>query len=290
MSSLFAAPYSAKRQWVESGFEQAASTIADQGHDTSPSRQVCIPWLVALLLHDSMQSLQHYQANVAQMQALLKAGQGADIMGTLHQSEAIGAFAKACGTLTGQRLRLRSGLCLVRSPSMLSNGFVPPPATSVAPCCAALFRARQQDPLRLRNVPVRLASYLILLTIHPFQDGNGRAARLLFAADTLSSGASPNDLLALALMHSNASAQFHLAAKCARLGDFSMLFTCYEAMRHRVPLIFGELTARLSDALANDDPLAVQEAAALLHAQVGRQLQGRDGTEFIQDQIQGVVR
>ena len=268
----FAVQFTANRQWIEAAFQQATDLGGACKGEASRKWNSCIPWVLALFQHDSMDSLQRYHSNVVQIKKLKDCLPSLDMLMQMSRATSLGDFSKQCRPLVQQRLRIRSNSIVVRSPNALSNGFLPPPAGGIASSAAALFRARTRSGDLPYSWRVRLASYLILLTIHPFEDGNGRAARLLFAADTLSNDGPLEDLMALILLHANASTAFHVAAKCARLGDFCMLFTCFEEMRLRAHALFGNSFAELEAALVQNDQKEVCYVSAKIHADAHAQL------------------
>ena len=59
--------------------------------------------------------------------------------------------------------------------------FVPPPATEVEPCMAALERFLNDEPERVSPLVKAGLAHVQFETIHPFLDGNGRLGRLLVA-------------------------------------------------------------------------------------------------------------
>lgn len=272
MNTSFAAPFSASKQWIESAFQQAFKLSRPGEEGKCRIGNACTPWVLALLQHDSMDSLKHYYSNVDRLEKLQVCPANSNILERLSRAPSLGAFSNESRSLVQQRLRMRSERIIVRSPNSLSDGFLPPPAGKAVASSAILFRERIGKGDRLNVWRARLASYLIFLTIHPFEDGNGRTARLMFAADTLSNNGPQEDLMALILLHSSASAAFHVSAKCARLGDFCMLFTCFEAARLRAHAMFGENLAILESALDRNDRKEACQVGAKIYADAHGQL------------------
>lgn len=80
----------------------------------------------------------------------------------------------------------------------------------------------QDDPIH--RALFAYAAFFALLTVHPFADGNGRTARMLYAALPHARGAdSPLLTLALPLSFAEGGRRFHQAALLARSGHFHEL-------------------------------------------------------------------
>ena len=124
-----------------------------------------------------------------------------------------------------RRLALRTGDVLLQTENPLTAGFSPPSAKDVEPALGIALRSinaaldRDQGDFRKAAICALLGSQ-ILLTIHPFRDGNGRTARMFFAAKVLRHiGPSPSVLLGLLLIHRAGGHQYHQAAWAFRAGD-----------------------------------------------------------------------
>lgn len=225
------------------------------------------PWLLALLHHDSLASFEAYRTVVASLQ---QRHAGAGLQRKLldvASSTNLATLARQAAPLCGLHAALRRGDIAIHTDNPLTRDFLPPLAARVTLAAKMFFEFRQAGA-HTPSAAARIASYLILLTLHPYRDGNGRTARLLFAADTAAAAAPATDLLGLVWLHGQRGARFHLAAKCARAGDFGMLFVLYAesveqgTQRLHVPL------AALGAALSAADDGALIAAAQVLHAMV----------------------
>lgn len=101
------------------------------------------------------------------------------------------------------------------------------------------------------------------MTPHFLADGNGRTARLLFAADTITN--LDDDLapiFGLMMLKSEGSKPFHLAARCARAGDFTMYSTCFATCIQTATSRYGEHVRLVARSVLNADPPQVQIALA----------------------------
>lgn len=257
------APFTASPQWMAAAFAQAGAVSGTQAQGPEVPDAVW-PWLLGLLHHDSLASVHAYRAVVS---SLLHRYDGAGLQRKLRaiaSATCLAMLARETAPLSGWHPALRRGAIAIHTSNCFSRDFLPPSPMQAAPAGKACFALRQAGA-HTPNVAARITSYLILLTIHPYRDGNGRTARLLFAADTLSAGDSPADLLGLVWLHGQRGARFHLAAKCARAGDFDMLFALYaESKAQALQQLRAPIDA-LSAALCAGDEVEADAAAQALH-------------------------
>lgn len=140
-----------------------------------------------------------------------------------------------------------------------TRDYLAPAASRVRPAIDRLFEVAYRLP---DGVAAAVARYFVLLTIHPFPDGNGRSCRAQFAATVARWVDGPLLVLTLPWLHQDRNRQFHLLAKMARLGDFRPMLDFHargvEAGRSR----FGALVEALLDAIGQDDEPEVQAAMA----------------------------
>lgn len=131
-------------------------------------------------------------------------------------------------------IMFRRGLVGLRSANPLTDGFVPlaaervPGAVRLALNLAGRTFGRDGMDVSQTAFGIVLATH-VLLTIHPFPDGNGRVARMFFAASVLRHiGPAPSALLGLLVMQHQAGAQqFHQALWSLRRGESEPLITLY---------------------------------------------------------------
>ncbi|HEU4812842.1 MAG TPA: Fic family protein [Xanthomonadaceae bacterium] len=118
----------------------------------------------------------------------------------------------------------KHNVCLKTTDSLTSR-FRPPFAADVGPVLSTCLKATQESLRRVEGNAAKVAicaqlGSQILLTIHPFQDGNGRTARMFFAANLLKRGvAAPTALLGMMLMYRSGSHQYHQASWEFRAGN-----------------------------------------------------------------------
>lgn len=149
------------------------------------------------------------------------------------------ADAKKLAGDTG--LVIRSRDVYLRTENPLTARFIPPAAGNVG---AALDSALKSIDAALeshrghagKTAICALLGSQILLTIHPFRDGNGRTARMFLAAKLLRSlGPAPTALLGMLLMHRAGAHQYHQASWALRAGDAEpmvALFVGSERLAH----------------------------------------------------------
>lgn len=131
-------------------------------------------------------------------------------------------------------IMFRRGLVGLRSGNPMTARFVPPPAERVPAALRLALsltdRALACDRMHVsqKALSIVLATH-VLLTIHPFPDGNGRVTRMFCAASVLRHiGPAPSAILALVVMQHHAGAQpFHQALWSLRRGDVDPLAALY---------------------------------------------------------------
>jgi len=254
--------FTARREWMEAAFEQAAGYPSES--DSAPAS--CIEtwsWLLALLMHDSLADVDAYLSAATRLASRQGENTLARHLRTVSAASSATVLAHRASMLTGLHPRQRHGDIVIHTEHRFTRDFLPPPAPRITQAMVDLFRLRARASV---NAATRIASYLILLTVHPFRDGNGRTARLLYAADTSAANAPAENLLGLAWLHGERNARFHLAAKCARAGDFEMLFALRAEAGQRAGHALREVLHTLHDALGHADTAAIESAARALHA------------------------
>lgn len=139
------------------------------------------------------------------------------------------------------RLAIRNRAVYLRTENPLTARFIPPAAGNVgAVLGTALISIETALELHRghagKTAVCALLGSQILLTIHPFGDGNGRTARMFFAAQLLRHlGPAPTALLGMLLMHRAGAHQYHQASWALRAGDAEpmvALFVGSEKLAH----------------------------------------------------------
>ncbi|WP_340568360.1 Fic family protein [Stenotrophomonas sp. G106K1] len=212
-------------QWIADAFSQLRLSC-----DVPLRRDVTcpLPVVTALLLHDSFDHSEVFGRNLERHERLHAQGMLELALGRAFSACTLGQLSMALETITCMRPAQRMHGIGIVTQNSYSRRFRGPPAVEAIRASVRLFNARRRRSER-SGIERALATYLVLLSIHPFVDGNGRTARMLFAADMLAHDghAVPRLMLGLILLHRGRGRLFHLAAMCARTGDFSMLATCY---------------------------------------------------------------
>lgn len=122
-------------------------------------------------------------------------------------------------------LAIRDRGVYLRTENPLTAQFIPPRADGVARALEAALTSIRTALVRCRGEFAKSAicavlGEQILLTIHPFRDGNGRTARMFFAAQLLRHvGPAPTGLLGMLLMHRAGGHQYHQASWALRAGN-----------------------------------------------------------------------
>ena len=134
------------------------------------------------------------------------------------------SFLRDARKLHGLPGGLRGAGMRFESSNALTAAFVPPTAEDV-PAAIETFLEESELALAVARGPVEVATAAllasqVLVMIHPFNDGNGRTARLYFAAQLVRFEAEfASALLALPLMYREGTTAYHLAAWRFRAGN-----------------------------------------------------------------------
>lgn len=175
------------------------------------------------------------------------------------------------GRLIAPEARVRKGGAMrIRSFSCLTASFIPPSSVDVLPVFRNIVEAHCEAMSKCaygERISVILASYFALLTLHPFEDGNGRVSRHFFASQLMQIDlALPEFALLMHAIYID-EAKWHSAAWLARSGDFELLRDLYLKSLFRASSLLNE--ARESG-LDDSDPREIRtalQAVLLKHRQ-----------------------
>lgn len=223
------------------------------------------PWLIALLHHDSLASFDAYHVGVASLASRYGGAGLRSRMARISAADSVTRLARESSAVSGFHPVVRRGAIVVHTENPFTRDFLPVSAERLVPATRMLFGLRRAG-LHRDNAAARIASYFILLTLHPYRDGNGRTARLLFAADTWAADAPALDLLGLAWLHGQRSTRFHLAAKCARAGSLDMLFALHAECAAQALQTLRATLSVLDASMSVGDTDTTMDAAHALHA------------------------
>ncbi len=260
--------FSTRPEWMAAAFAQARAWEGGRPPAASCSDALW-PWLIGLLHHDSLVDFATYRGNVSALAARHAADRLRPRMIAVSAATGIATLARESAALSGLHPTRRRADIAIHTENRFTRDFLPIPAKRLASAAQALFDLRQAG-LHTTHATARIASYLILLTLHPYRDGNGRTARLLFAADTWAAAGSPLELPGLIWLHGQRNARFHLAAKCARAGDFNMLFGLHAEASAQACRTLAEPLRDLDAALGCNGIAAITAAAQAIHATTSR--------------------
>ncbi len=144
-----------------------------------------LPWILGFLVHDSFDSFESYWKNAAKF-AGIGSGDHARLLSKLTSASAqdrLDDLIMALRKLTGFRAVVRTGAVRISTRNDFSRGFLPPHSIEAGKAMETLFALRRVPDGSTIEIGRSLASYMVFLTAHPLRDGNGRSARMLFAAD-----------------------------------------------------------------------------------------------------------
>lgn len=225
--------FSASDQWISEILSQSVEFSIPDHAKISYRSSLCFDFLLPLYDHDALSDKYKFMGLVRRVYAGHPLLSRKQIMNWSECRKA-SQFARSARAVIGIPYSLRTRDVFIRTNNLLGKDFVPPQASRVSPGLVHLFKASRQISSQISKpessiVGMAMAAYFIVLTIHPFSDGNGRASRFYFASRvSCVFGASSILLLALCFLHRNHGTAFQLAAKLARLGDFSPLLSEYQ--------------------------------------------------------------
>jgi len=276
------ARFSASHVWVSSAFGELEAMLEDHCQEEADVQVEGLAWIIALLRHDSFESEERYQENYRSLRARYAGDALSDRLRLAASGSTLREIMKrACG-LTGHSPAVRTSGVGIVTRNAFSADFLPPEPMRAKLAIDAWFERRLVPAGPNGTIGRALASYLVFLTIHPLKDGNGRMARMLFAADHAQRIANmPRHVLALILLQREQRQPFHLAAKCARVGDFQMLASCYLEALDMASRGFGDLLAELgSNAVDNEGATSQAPVAMEIHRRLGMALAGPRATSL----------
>lgn len=248
MSINVSVPFSALDAWMESLYSQIEGVKIGPACAQKFQEDTVFSLCALLLEHDVFGSEDSYAERVDQIcrgEVATFRNRGRELPTTVKEYVRL---ARRCLSVD---LTLRSGLVRIKTDNNFSREFLPPMAERARSVMSyALVRTRNQLAHKgdLDSVaPVLLLNYFLSLTAHPFRDGNGRSSRWYFARG-ICAAAGPGSMfiLALVLLHRHRSSAFHLAARLARLGDFSTMLMEYRNCLDAAATEFSEDLAELS--------------------------------------------
>ncbi|MDZ4350644.1 MAG: Fic family protein [Xanthomonadaceae bacterium] len=179
----------------------------------------------------------------------------------------------AAGKLLGKPARLRGKPVRLRGENVFTQHFVPPAAKRVPECLDGLWWSLRRavetsaSGAAEQRCLIAYAAFFALLTVHPFADGNGRTARMLFAALLHAGGVDcPVLALALPLSFAEGGRRFHQAALLARSGHFGELRAMTLDAVREANARFAPDVERLIHALDSDDRLAAKAVFRKIHS------------------------
>lgn len=183
----------------------------------------------------------------------------------------------------------------LRTDNVFSGNFLPPKAALVPERMQALWRCLRQVEAAgaspVESALVAYAGFFVLLTLHPFADGNGRTARMFYAAALQARRAEcPRLALALPLSFADGGRRFHQAALLARSGRFDELRANFLDAVDLAGRYFGGDLDRLVRALDGRDPAAVRKVFAAIHATVQGLTAAHEGTGVADPELQPRAR
>lgn len=273
--------FSARSEWIDDLFSQAVShTKSDDtkaGTVASRRSSLLLPHAISYMHHDALSSFANYQRILDSLHARYdEPGLAIKLQG-VAESSTIAELIKRAYPIACHRGSVRTGDVVIRTPNALSASFLPPDKKNTDRAIKEFFAKRSEIATEVgavAGVSVRACSYIVLLTIHILKDGNGRLARLLYAADCATASADPSEILALGLLHRERGRSFHVAARSAREGNLSMLLACLRDASKLVEDRMSTSLLTLESALDASD----NESAAAISLELHR---------FMQSQIQG---
>ena len=143
-------------------------------------------------------------------------------------------FSRSASDMVSINLKLRGNNTRIISNDIYSQNFGLPLITEALPVVRHLIKKLYLEKTKENNfLKSLIIFYGTFLTLHPYSDGNGRAARLFFASNFVKNiNYNCYAALALVFLHRRKSYFFGMVMKSLRMGDVYPLlyeyFTCCE--------------------------------------------------------------
>lgn len=224
---LVSLPFVPRRSWVKQVFAPMVGSMAQDRLTDHPGNDAGFVVASLLVEHDALH--QAVEQSLCEKLIAARRVQLLDIGRSLTLAWPKGLLRAAA--LSGvDDPRLRNARVFVRSgTSALANRFHPPLPQHLKSSCEELGLHLANEAGALPPLERALVASMVLLTLHPFSDGNGRTARHVFVSWLFKHGITdPSHVSALAGCFSGGSLRLQLALKALRLGDTSQLLTLYQ--------------------------------------------------------------
>lgn len=183
--------------------------------------------LVPLLAHSCLRSSESYKLEVARTrtQTSLLHLAGNELWAP---TKSISSFMTCARKVVGNSLKFRTGQVYINGNNIFNTQFTPPLASRTQDALRLILYKGFENWKKAETIHDKAFSaikiYFLLITIHPFNDMNGRTARFYFSAHARLLGElSPTILLSFIAMHRNNSDYFIQACKIGRQGDMTAI-------------------------------------------------------------------
>ncbi|MCC8556036.1 Fic family protein [Xanthomonas hortorum] len=262
--------FSASKAWIKEIFFQASEVRLDSVAACATESNVFLA-VLCLLDHESLRSEAYFSQRIQQISE--NEHDALNALATLAEARDIKGISSASKSLMGFMPKIRSNTIAINSDNIFTRKFIPPAAPQVPAACAFSLRNFWEQVSACKqvgsDVATILALFFILLTIHPYSDGNGRVFRRLFASHIYrAKGPNIYLVLGLALLYRERGVTFHMTASMARLGNFDAMAQEYGSCVESARELFRPEARAISDAIEGGDLHAIISSSCDLRRKI----------------------
>ena len=219
-------PFSANDLWVESSLRYFFASDIESAGPTISCHPHIMPVLLSTVMHESMLDEAKFRSNLSYLfhnPLIVERVLGAvDYLSFFSVARAL----RPLGVL-GPR---RGSVDITRS-GLAGSNFMPPLAARVPPALRKMFNfvgSIRSERKQSSYDSLAFAKYLMTITLHPFEDGNGRLSRSIYLSDLFRYNGSVSSFVAFFCCYGLYREQLQECLMAFRTGAYGYAFSFFE--------------------------------------------------------------